>query len=79
MAEKVAPHVKKQGAKLIPESMKKSKDGRASNLDGAKLVAASSVQGVHQCNGKFRIKRQVTLSHISYILTLLSYLIIIIS
>ncbi|XP_070774046.1 spartin a [Enoplosus armatus] len=45
VAEKVAPHVKKQGAKLIPESMKKNKDGRASNLDGAKFVAASSVQG----------------------------------
>ncbi|XP_070700265.1 spartin a [Pempheris klunzingeri] len=45
VAEKVAPHVKKQSAKLIPESMKKSKDGRASSLDGAKFVAASSVQG----------------------------------
>ncbi|XP_071760077.1 spartin a isoform X1 [Centroberyx gerrardi] len=46
VGEKLAPHVKKHGAKLIPESMKKSKDGRASNLDGAKLVAASSVQGL---------------------------------
>ncbi|KAM3601795.1 uncharacterized protein V6R79_019032 [Siganus canaliculatus] len=45
VADKVAPHVKKHSAKLVPESMKKSKDGRASNLDGAKLVASSSVQG----------------------------------
>lgn len=46
VAEKMAPHVKKHGAKLIPESLKKSKDGQASNLDGAKFVAASSVQGI---------------------------------
>ncbi|XP_041863528.1 spartin a isoform X2 [Melanotaenia boesemani] len=45
IADKVAPHVKKHGAKLVPESLKKSQDGRASNLDGAKFVAASSVQG----------------------------------
>ncbi|XP_076607494.1 spartin a [Chaetodon auriga] len=45
VAEKVAPHVKKHGAKLVPESLKKSKDGQASNLEGAKFVAASSVQG----------------------------------
>ncbi|XP_019131267.1 spartin a isoform X1 [Larimichthys crocea] len=45
VAEKMAPHVKKHGAKLIPESLKKTKDGQASNLDGAKFVAASSVQG----------------------------------
>ncbi|XP_069395896.1 spartin a [Paralichthys olivaceus] len=44
VADKVAPHVKKHGAKLVPESMK-SKDGQPSNLDGAKLVAATSVQG----------------------------------
>ncbi|KAK0136206.1 Spartin [Merluccius polli] len=45
VGERLAPHVKKHGAKLIPESMKKSKDGQASNMDGAKLVAASSIQG----------------------------------
>lgn len=45
VAEKVAPHVKKHGAKLVPESLKKNKDGRASNMDGAKHVAVSSVQG----------------------------------
>ncbi|XP_065819324.1 spartin a isoform X1 [Labrus bergylta] len=44
VAEKIAPHVKKHGAKLVPESMK-GKDGRPSNMDGAKLVAVSSVQG----------------------------------
>uniref|UniRef100_A0A8C6SH15 Spartin a n=1 Tax=Neogobius melanostomus TaxID=47308 RepID=A0A8C6SH15_9GOBI len=42
VAEKVAPHVKKHGSKLVPESLKKNKDG---NLDGAKHVAASSVLG----------------------------------
>lgn len=40
----LAPHVKKHSAKLIPESMKKDKDGR-SNIDGAMVVAASGVQG----------------------------------
>ncbi|XP_061595354.1 spartin-like [Cololabis saira] len=45
VADKVAPRVKKHGAKLIPESMKKTQEGRASNLDGAKFVAASGVQG----------------------------------
>ncbi|XP_028451801.1 spartin a isoform X1 [Perca flavescens] len=45
VADKVAPHVKKQGAKLVPESIKKSKDGGLSNWDGAKFVAVSSVQG----------------------------------
>ncbi|XP_019725091.1 spartin a isoform X2 [Hippocampus comes] len=44
LAEKVAPQVKKHGAKLIPESMK-SKDGEPSNLEGAKFVAARSLQG----------------------------------
>ncbi|KAK2828322.1 hypothetical protein Q5P01_019356 [Channa striata] len=45
VAEKVGPHVKKHGAKLIPESMKKQ-DGGPSNLDGAKFVAVSSVKGL---------------------------------
>ncbi|XP_061557875.1 spartin a isoform X1 [Phycodurus eques] len=44
LAEKVAPHVKKHGAKLIPESMK-SKEGEPSNLEGAKFVAARSLLG----------------------------------
>ncbi|XP_032388886.1 spartin a isoform X1 [Etheostoma spectabile] len=45
VADKMAPHVKKQGAKLVPESLKKTKDGGLSNWDGAKFVAVSSVQG----------------------------------
>ncbi|KAF7652490.1 hypothetical protein LDENG_00095630 [Lucifuga dentata] len=45
VADKMAPHVKKQGAKLIPESMKKRNDGQPSKLDGVKLVMASSVKG----------------------------------
>ncbi|CAB1333292.1 unnamed protein product [Coregonus sp. 'balchen'] len=45
VGEKLAPHVKKHGSKLIPESMKNTKDGR-SNLDGAMVVAASSMQGL---------------------------------
>ncbi|XP_054611933.1 spartin a isoform X2 [Dunckerocampus dactyliophorus] len=44
LAEKVAPHLKKHGAKLIPESMK-GKEGEPSNLEGAKFVALSSLQG----------------------------------
>lgn len=45
VGRELAPHVKKHGGKLIPESMKKDKDGR-SNIDGAMVVAASGVQGV---------------------------------
>lgn len=44
VGRELAPHVKKHGEKLIPESMKKDKDGR-SNIDGAMVVAASGVQG----------------------------------
>ncbi|KAM8834842.1 spartin-like isoform 1-T1 [Synchiropus picturatus] len=45
VAEKMAPHVKKHGAKLVPESLKSRKEGEASNVDGAKFVAASSMHG----------------------------------
>ncbi|CAL8333713.1 unnamed protein product [Boreogadus saida] len=44
VGREMAPHVKKHGGKLIPESMKKDKDGR-SNIEGAMVVAASGVQG----------------------------------
>ncbi|XP_039637370.1 spartin b isoform X1 [Perca fluviatilis] len=44
VGRELAPHVKKHGGKLIPESMRKDKDGR-SNIDGAMVVAASGVQG----------------------------------
>ncbi|XP_029027888.1 spartin b isoform X2 [Betta splendens] len=44
VGRELAPHVKKHGGKLIPDSMKKDKDGR-SNIDGAMVVAASGVQG----------------------------------
>ncbi|XP_070982990.1 spartin-like isoform X6 [Oncorhynchus clarkii lewisi] len=44
VGKELAPHVKKHGSKLVPESMKKDKDGR-SNIDGAMVVAASGVQG----------------------------------
>uniref|UniRef100_A0A1A8NHU1 Spartin n=1 Tax=Nothobranchius pienaari TaxID=704102 RepID=A0A1A8NHU1_9TELE len=44
VGRELAPHVKKHGSKLIPESMRKDKDGR-SNVDGAMVVAASGVQG----------------------------------
>ncbi|RXN04291.1 spartin-like isoform X2 [Labeo rohita] len=45
VGKEVAPHMKKHGSKLIPESLKKSKGG-CSNMDGAKLVAGSSIQGL---------------------------------
>lgn len=48
VGRELAPHVKKHGAKLIPESIKKDKDGR-SNIDGAMVVAASGVQGNVTC------------------------------
>ncbi|XP_055052926.2 spartin b isoform X2 [Misgurnus anguillicaudatus] len=44
VGRELAPHVKKHGGKLIPESVKTDKDGR-SNIDGAMVVAASGVQG----------------------------------
>ncbi|XP_026154343.1 spartin b isoform X2 [Mastacembelus armatus] len=44
VGRELAPHVKKHGGKLIPESLRKDKDGR-SNIDGALVVAASGVQG----------------------------------
>ncbi|XP_024910853.1 spartin-like isoform X3 [Cynoglossus semilaevis] len=44
VGRELAPHVKHHGGKLIPESIKKDKDGR-SNIDGAMVVAASGVQG----------------------------------
>ncbi|XP_016363172.1 spartin-like [Sinocyclocheilus anshuiensis] len=44
VGRELAPHVKKHGGKLIPESLKKDKDGR-SNIDGAMVVAASGFQG----------------------------------
>ncbi|XP_059401145.1 spartin-like isoform X1 [Carassius carassius] len=45
VGKELAPHIKKHGVKLIPESIKKSKDN-CSNVDGAKLVAGSSLQGL---------------------------------
>jgi spartin len=50
VGERLAPHVKKHGAKLIPESLRKSKDGQASSMDGAKLVAVTSLQGRADAN-----------------------------
>ncbi|XP_062328276.1 spartin b isoform X2 [Osmerus eperlanus] len=44
VGRELAPHVKRHGNKLIPESLKKDKEGR-SNIDGAMVVAASGVQG----------------------------------
>ncbi|KAM9037714.1 spartin isoform X2 [Sarcophilus harrisii] len=44
VGRELAPHVKKHGSKLVPESLKKDKDGK-STLDGAMVVAASSLQG----------------------------------
>ncbi|XP_008425528.1 spartin a isoform X3 [Poecilia reticulata] len=59
VAEKVTPHVKKHGAKLVPESLKKSQDGQASNFDGAKFVAASSIQGTAMMRAKPQIQLSV--------------------
>uniref|UniRef100_A0A8C8SKL6 Spartin n=1 Tax=Pelusios castaneus TaxID=367368 RepID=A0A8C8SKL6_9SAUR len=44
VGKELAPHVKKHGSKLVPESLKKDKDGK-STFDGALVVAASGVQG----------------------------------
>ncbi|XP_031427895.1 spartin a [Clupea harengus] len=45
VGKELAPHVKKHGSKLIPESLKRNKDGQ-SNMDGALMVASSSIQGL---------------------------------
>ncbi|XP_072118994.1 spartin a [Mobula birostris] len=44
VGKELAPHVRKHGSKLIPESIKKDNDSKA-KLDGALMVAASGVQG----------------------------------
>ncbi|XP_019508731.1 PREDICTED: spartin isoform X2 [Hipposideros armiger] len=44
VGKELAPHVKKHGSKLVPESLKKDRHGQ-SPLDGAMVIAASSVQG----------------------------------
>ncbi|NXP46867.1 SPART protein, partial [Heliornis fulica] len=44
VGKELAPHVKKHGSKLVPDSLKKDKDGK-STFDGALVVAASGVQG----------------------------------
>ncbi|NWX14455.1 SPART protein, partial [Aegotheles bennettii] len=44
VGKELAPHVKKHGSKLVPESLKKDKDGK-STFNGALVVAASGVQG----------------------------------
>ncbi|XP_069747783.1 spartin a isoform X2 [Narcine bancroftii] len=44
VGKELAPHVKKHGSKLIPESIKKDNSSKA-KVDGALVVAASGVQG----------------------------------
>ncbi|XP_075598094.1 spartin isoform X1 [Balearica regulorum gibbericeps] len=44
VGRELAPHVKKHSSKLVPESLKKDKDGK-STFDGALVVAASGIQG----------------------------------
>ncbi|XP_073672039.1 spartin a isoform X2 [Paramisgurnus dabryanus] len=43
VSKELAPHIKKHGSKLIPESLKKDDDG---TVDGVKHVAGSSFQGL---------------------------------
>ncbi|XP_026797674.3 spartin a isoform X1 [Pangasianodon hypophthalmus] len=45
VGKEITPHVKKHGTKLIPESLKSNK-GACTNMTGAKVVAASSVNGL---------------------------------
>ncbi|XP_066506985.1 spartin a [Hoplias malabaricus] len=45
VGKELAPHVKKHGSKLIPESLKKNKDA-SNRMDGAKVVAVSSLKGL---------------------------------
>ncbi|RXN34755.1 spartin-like isoform X2 [Labeo rohita] len=61
VGKEVAPHMKKHGSKLIPESLKKSKGG-CSNMDGAKLVAGSSIQGMETMQDKLQTLQSSLLS-----------------
>ncbi|XP_032075335.1 spartin isoform X3 [Thamnophis elegans] len=58
VGRELAPHVKKHGSKLVPESLKKDKDGK-STLDGALVVAASGVQGTGMMLAKLQIMLSV--------------------
>ena len=62
VGKELAPHVKKHGSKLVPESLKKDRNGK-STLDGAMVVAASSVQG----NIKLWKLRKVCLPRVDFI------------
>ena len=45
LAKQVAPHLRRQGEKVIPNSLKKENSSGKSTLDGVVKVAASGLQG----------------------------------
>ena len=45
LAKQIAPHVRKQGEKVVPNSLKKQDGSGKSALDGVVKVAASGLQG----------------------------------
>ena len=45
LAKQIAPHVRKQGEKVVPNSLKKQDGSGKSTLDGVVKVAASGLQG----------------------------------
>ncbi len=47
LARQLAPHVRKQGEKLLPESVTKKGGGGASKVDDALEVAAGGLQGTN--------------------------------
>lgn len=66
VGRELAPHVKKHGGKLIPESMRKDKDGR-SNIDGAMVVAASGVQGEADSRLDWGSERSCSISNLLWV------------
>ena len=53
LAREAAPHIRKQGEKILPKSMKEQSSDGKSKMDGVIEVAASGLKGRFQIeNGK---------------------------
>ena len=47
LAREAAPHIRKQGEKILPKSMKDPSSDGKSKMDGVIEVAASGLKGMH--------------------------------
>ena len=48
LAREAAPHIRRQGEKMLPQSLKSSSEGK-SKMDGVIEVAASGLKGWYAC------------------------------